>query len=185
MEFSISWDIIFGAMLAISFLGILFCSHRFTLRVVLGTYISLILSEATALLFENALVPLIPDFQNWVSENDVYFYMGIRLALFLIILILFVIKGHYHVHHKSHDMWIMRAILHFFFALIASSLMVVTLFVFLSGESVIDALLGTFAPIAWFDASLFIPMAVEYYGIWLILPAVGMLLNSIFGGKNK
>ncbi len=184
MEFALSWDIVFGALLAITFLVILICSHRFTLRVVLGTYTALILSEAVALTFDNVFVPMIPELQNWVSENDLYFYMVVRLVIFLAILILFVLKGHYHVHHKEHGMWLMRAILHFLFAVIASGLVIITLFVFMSGESVIDALLGTFAPIDWFDASTYIPMAVEYYGIWLLLPAVGMVLNTIFGGSQ-
>lgn len=184
MEFSLSWDIVFGALLAVSFLLILFCSHRFTLRVILGTYLALILSEAVALVIDNALVPAIPEFQNWVSENNLYFYLAIRLVVFLAILTLFVVRGHYHVHHKAHDMWLMRAIIHIVFAVIASGLLITTLFVFLSGESVIDALLGSFAPIDWFDTSEFIPMAVEYYGVWLILPAVGMLLNSIFCGRD-
>lgn len=185
MELSISWDIVLGALLAVSFLATLFCSHRFTLRVVLGTYLALILSEAVALLFDSAIIPMLPDLQSWVAENSLYFYMGIRLLVFLVILILFVMRGHYHVYHKAHRMWIMRAVLHFLFALMTSVLLVTTIFVFLSGESVIDALLGTFAPIDWFDTSQFIPMAVEYYGIWLLLPAVGMLLNSIFGEKNE
>lgn len=184
MEIQLSWDIVFVALLVVVF-GILFLRpHKFTLRILLGTYISLIIAEGGSFFLEKIIFPAAPELQNWVSEKEILVFMCIRLVLFGVAMILFLSRAHYHIEHKVHDHWLARSIIHLFFAGLISILVVGSIFSFLSGNSVIEATLGTFAPNAWFDRSILIEPVLRFFGLWLSLPALGMLIVSTIGPKE-
>ncbi len=184
MEVQLSWDIIFLALIIVVFSLAFIRPHKFTLRLLLGTYLSLIIAEGVAFFLGVAILPAAPVFQNWVSENELFFFMGVRLILFLIALSLFIIRGHYHVAHKKHDHWLARSIIHISFSALTSFLFVTSIFSFLSGNSVIESVLNNFAPNPWFDNSIIVETALQSYGIWIALPAIGMLLASIIHPRD-
>ncbi len=184
MEIQLSWDVVFVALLVVVF-GILFLRpHKFSLRLLLGTYLSLIIAEGGAFFLEKIILPAAPELQNWVSEKEILVFMCIRLVLFGAAMLLFLSRAHYHIEHKVHDHWIARSIIHLVFSLLISLLIVSSIFSFLSGNSVIEAALGTFAPNDWFDTSLFILPILNIFGLWLALPAVGMILVSVIGPRE-
>jgi len=184
MEVQLSWDIIFLALIVVVF-GVAFIRpHKFTLRLLLGTYLSLIIAEGAAFFLEGVILPAAPALQSWVSENGIFFFMGVRLILFFVALSLFIIRGHYQVEHKKHDHWLARSIIHISFAALTSLLFVTSVFSFLSGNSFIESLLNNFAPNPWFDSSIVVEMALQSYGVWLALPAIGMLVASIVHPRN-
>ncbi len=184
MELQLTWDVVFVALVIIVF-GVAFIRpHKFTLRLLFGAYLSLIVTEGSSFFLEKIILPAAPSLQNWVSENEVFFFMGIRLLIFLVAISLFIIRGHYHVEHKKHTHWLARLITHISFSALTSLLIVTSVFSFLSGNSFLEALLNNFAPNPWFDNSIIISVALQSYGVWFALPAIGMLIVSIIGSRK-
>lgn len=184
MEIQLSWDIIFVAILVVVF-GILFLHpHKFSLRFLLGTYLSLIVAEGGSFFLEKIIFPAAPELQNWVSEKEILVFIIIRLLLFGTAMLLFLSRSHYHIEHKAHDHWLARSIIHVLFAGLISFLFVGSIFSFLSGNSVIEATLGAFPPNGWFDSSLLVSPILHIFGVWLALPAIGMLIVSIVGPRE-
>jgi len=184
MELQLSWDIVFVALILVMFGVAFFRPHKFTLRLLLGTYLSLIVTEGVTLFLGKIIIPAAPELQSWVSEREIIFFMSIRLLLFLTAMLLFLLRGHYRIEHKKHDHWFARSMIHMLFAALVSLLISTSIFSFLSGNSVIEAALGGFPPNAWFDGSILIEPLLQGYGAWLALPAVGMLIVSIIGPRD-
>ena len=184
MEIQLSWDIVLVTLLAVVFGILFFRPHKFSLRFLLGTYLSLLLTEGGSFFLEKIILPAAPDLQNWVSEKEILFFMCIRLAFFGASMLLFLSRSHYHIGHKPHDHWLTRSIIHVFFAGLISLLLVGTIFSFLAGNSIIEAALGTFPPNGWFDSSLIVAPILRFFGFLLVLPAIGMLLVSIVGPRD-
>ncbi len=91
MELQLSWDVVFVALLIVVF-GVAFIRpHKFTLRLLLGTYLALIITEGGSFFLEKTILPAAPALQNWVSENGIFFFMSIRLIIFLFAIILFLV----------------------------------------------------------------------------------------------
>jgi hypothetical protein len=184
MEIQLSWDIVFVAVFII-ILSIAFIRpQKFTLRLLLGTYISLIVAESVAFFLEKIILPVAPTLQEWVSERAILVFTSTRLLFFVVAIILFLVRGHYHIEHKKRDHWLARSIIHLIFAILTSLLLSISFFAFLSGNSIIDAVLDGFLPNAWFDGSLLVEPMLHIFGVWLALPAVGMLIASIFTPKE-
>lgn len=184
MELQLTWDILFVALIVFVFAVAFIRPHKFTLRLLLGTYLSLIIAEGAAFFLEKIIIPAAPALQNWVSENDIFFFMSVRLILFFAAISIFITCGHYHIEHKKHDHWLARSIIHFSFAALISLLFVTSVFSFLSGNSFIEAILNNFSPNPWFDNSILVPFALQLYGILLALPAIGMLIASVISPRD-
>lgn len=184
MEIQLSWDIVFVAVFIIVFGFAFIRPHKFTLRLLLGTYLSLIIAESAAFFLEKMILPFAPMLQNWVSERTLLVFTSIRLLSFIVAIVLFLVRGHYHIEHKKHDHWLVRSIIHLTFAIITSLLLSISLFAFLSGNSLLDIILGGFLLNDWFDNSFFIEPMLHVFGVWLALPAVGMLIVSIIKPKE-
>ena len=184
MEIQLSWDIVFVGLFIVMF-GIAFLRpHKFSLRLLLGAYLSLLTAEGGSFFLEKIILPAAPELQNWVSEKELLVFICVRLLLFGVAMILFLSRAHYHIEHKVHDHWLARSIIHLVFSVLISLLVVSSIFAFLSGNSVIEAALGTFAPNGWFDSSLFILPILNMFGVWLVLPAVSMIIVSIIGPRE-
>lgn len=184
MEIELSWDIVFVAFLIVAFGALFLRSHKFGVRLLLGTYLSLILAEGLSFFIENIILPAAPTLQNWVSEQEILVFMILRLMIFGAGIVLFLARDHYKIEHKAHDHWLARTIIHILFTGIISLLIVGSIFAFLSGNSVIEATLSSFAPNAWFDESLFITPVLQLFGLWLVLPALGIVVISIIGPRD-
>ena len=115
MELPLSWDIVFVILFIVVFGVALIRPHKFTLRLLFGTYLSLMIAEGAVFFFEKIILSVAPMLQSWVSEREVLVFMGLRVFLFAVALTLFLIRGHYHIEHKKHDHWLARLILHIFF----------------------------------------------------------------------
>jgi hypothetical protein len=184
MELKLSWDVVFMVLFLVIF-GVAFIRpHKFTLRLLLGTYLALLIAEGGALFLEKIIIPIAPELQIWVSEHNVLFFMIVRLLLFFVSLLLFLSRAHYHIEHKHHDHWFVRSTIHFFFAALIGILISTSVFALLSGNSIIEAALAGFAPNAWFDSSKLVEPFLHFFGIWIVLPAMGMLLVSILHPKG-
>ena len=184
MEIQLSWDIIFVGLFIVVF-GVAFLRpHKFSLRLLLGTYLSLLTAEGGSFFLEKIILPAAPELQNWVSEKELLVFMGVRLLLFGVAMILFLSRAHYHIEHKTHDHWLARSIIHLVFSVLISLLIVSSIFAFLSGNSVIEAALGTFAPNDWFDTSLFVLPVLNIFGLWVVLPAISMIIISVIGPRE-
>lgn len=184
MEIKLSWDIVFVGLFIVIF-GITFLRpHKFSLRLLLGTYLSLLTAEGGSFFLEKVILPAAPELQSWVSEKELLVFMCVRLILFGIAMILFLSRAHYHIEHKAHTHWLARSIIHLVFSVLISLLIVSSIFAFLSGNSVIDAALGTFIPNDWFDNTLFVLPILNIFGLWLVLPAISMIIISVIGPRE-
>lgn len=184
MELQITWDIVFVALFFVLFGVTLLRPHKFTLRLLLGTYISLLVAEGTTLFLENVILPSSPALQSLVGEQEMIVFMGLRIIFFTLAIVLFLVQGHYQIEHKKHDHWLVRLALHTLFAGLASLLLSLCFFAFLSGDTVVSVLLGNFFSTGWFTESFFVRPFLQTFGLWVVLPAVGMLFTNIFSPKD-
>ncbi len=184
MEVQLTWDIVFIALFFVLFGVAVIRPHKFTLRLLLGGYLALIVAEGIALVFQKGLLPSSPALQSLLGASDSYAFIGLRVSLFLFALLLFLLQGHYHIEHKRHDHWLARLVIHVVFAILASMLLCGTIFAFLSGADLLALVLEGDIPHDWFINSYLVRPLLKSLGIWLVLPALGMWLVNIFGPRG-
>jgi hypothetical protein len=182
MEFVLTWNLVLLGGLILLFAYNFLLGQNATIKLILSMYIAVLTADGVARLFQEAMVVLSPGLQALIGSGSVKFFIFLRIAIFLLAIIIFVIKGGFHIHLEKHNHWAARTIIHGAFAILSAILFVSTILIYLSGSSFAEGIIYA-SKISIYQESLIAQMLIDYYQIWFSLPAIGFLLTSFFFPK--
>ncbi len=140
MNITLSWDlfviVFFIVIMAYSFI----IGRDNTLKVILGTYVAMIAADSGGILFGkyftgSLMFNKILALTSIGSEEEVV--VLIKVAIFVIFVILFAIRGAFEVNTLADRSPFIRLVLSAIYAIMSAGLIISTVLVFISGVSIV------------------------------------------------
>lgn len=182
---ALTWNLVILAAFVMLFAYNFLLGQNSTLKLVLSTYIAVLTSDGIAKILKEFIIDPSPGIQSLLGENPEQFFTGLRLIIFLIALVIFVVKGAFKISVEKHDHWALRTAIHAAFAVLSASLFLATVLIYLSGNSFVEGMLFA-KEITIYRESLLAQILIDYYQFWFSLPAIAFLVTSfLFSDKEK
>lgn len=185
MDFPLTWNLVLvvGFMLMFAYHFIL--GQDATVKMIISIYVSILTADGISNILKEYVFEVAPGFLEMVGTNKPMFYIGMRLVLFMLCIVVFVTKGGLKIELEKHEHWAYRGALHAVFAVLSAALFISTLLIYLSGSSFVEGMLA--APrIDIYRESQLARVLIDYYQIWFSLPAMAFFITSfIFERKSK
>lgn len=189
MNIVLSWDlfviVFFVVIVSYSFI----IGRDNTLKVILGTYVAMIAADAGGNLFADyfggsQMFMKLLNFASVGNEHEAMVF--VKVILFVILVILFAVKGAFEVDTVDDRSALIRLVLSVVYAVMSAGLIISAVLVFISGVSMVSG--GNFADgtALWgiYDASEFIRSIVNNSHLWFSLPALSFLIHSLYTKKE-
>ncbi|MCF7812093.1 hypothetical protein K9M59_00590 [Candidatus Gracilibacteria bacterium] len=177
MELALTWNLVILAVFIMLFAYNFLLGQNSTLKLILSLYIAVLTSDGIANILRQFIFDPSPGLRSLLGENYEQFFTGTRLILFLVAMVIFVVKGAFHISVEKHDHWALRTGIHAIFALLSSALFLATVLIYLSGNSFVEGMLFA-KEITIYQESLLAQILIDYYQFWFSLPAIAFLVTS-------
>ncbi|MCB9809372.1 hypothetical protein H6771_00110 [Candidatus Peribacteria bacterium] len=177
MEILLNWDMVlfsaFVVLMAYNFI----LGQNATIKLLLSIYIAIMTADGVAIAIRKYLVDPSPGWQDLLGAHEDTFFITLRLGLFLLSIVLFVVKGGFQIAVEEHEHWAARMGLHGIFAALAALLFLSTVLIYVSGSSFVEGML--YAPdLSIYQESSMVRLLVDYYQLWFSLPGMCFLVAS-------
>ncbi len=184
MEIALTWDLVILSVLVMLFAYNFLLGQSSTIKLILSTYIAVFTADGVAMLLKRFLLDASPGFQQMFEGQEQEIFTAIRLGLFLVAIVIFVVKGAFSVDVERHDHWALQALIHTVFAALSAALFLSTILIYLSGNSFVEGMLR--APsISIHQESFLAQILIDYYQVWFSLPAIAFLVSSFLLPKKQ
>lgn len=177
MDFSLSWDLVLIGIFLILFAYNFLLGQNGTLKLILSIYIAILTADGLTQIVQDFIILPSPNLSSIIIAHEVAFYTGLRLLLFFVAIVTFVVKGGFHIKIEPHDHWLVRLIIHGLFSAMAVILFLSTILLYISGKSFITGITEVHE-ISLYSESYITQMLIDYYQIWFTLPAMAFLISS-------
>ncbi len=185
MEIALTWNLVILIIFVVLFAYNFLLGQNATIKLILSIYIAILTADGVARILKDFVLDQSPGFQQLIGTNEVEIFMGIRMVLFLAAIIIFVVKGAFHISIEKHDHWALRMVIHTIFAALSAALFLSTILIYMSGNSFVDGMVVA-KEISIYKESLLAQLLINYYQFWFSLPAIAFLITSfLFDGKTK
>ncbi len=188
MNISLSWDlfviVFFVVIVAYSFI----IGRDNTLKVILGTYVSIIAADAAGSLFAtyfagSALFLNILKFASVSNEQEAV--VLVKVTIFVVLVILFAVKGAFEVDTVDDRSAAIRMVLSVIYAVMSAGLIISAILVFVSGVPLISNNVGAITVAnggLWdiYTKSALIRNIVQHSHLWFSIPALSFLIHSLY-----
>ena len=177
MDFVLSWDLVLVAIFGILFAYNFLLGQNGTLKLILSTYIAILTADGLTQIIQDFIINPSPGVNALIIGHEVGFYTAIRLFLFFVAIVVFVVKGGFHIKIEKHDHWAARIIIHGLFSAMAVILFLSTILIYISGKSFITGITEA-TSISLYSESYITQILIDYYQIWFTTPAMAFLISS-------
>lgn len=183
MDLPLTWNVVLIAAFVLMFAYHFILGQDATVKMIISIYVAILTADGVGNLIKTYVLDVAPGFHELV-ENQYVFYTVLRLFLFMVCIIVFVVKGGLKIELEKHEHWMFRGTLHAIFAVLSAALFIATILIYLSGNSFIDGML--IAPrIAIYEQSELARVLIDYYQVWFSLPAIAFFITSFFFEKDS
>lgn len=188
MNLHLSWDlfilVFFAVVIAYSFI----IGRNQTLKVILGTYVSILCSDGIGNLFAKYLAPsqpflrLMKLFAIGSEDQAVIFF---KVLVFLVLIVLIAVRGMFQVESDEHGSVSVRLIIKMLLGLMSAGLMMSTVLVFISGSSLIGTdITGSNILLEVYNDSRLVRIMVDFANIWFFLPGITFIILGVLHKKS-
>lgn len=177
MEIVLTWDLVLASAFVVLFVYNFMLGQDSTVKLILSVYIATLTADGVAKIFKEFLFDNSPGIQSLVGGGETEIFTIIRIVLFLLAIVFFVIRGAFHVGLEKHDHMVIRTTVHAIFAALSAILFLATILIYLSGNSFVEGMLFA-SQIAIYSESFIARILIDYYQFWFSLPAIMFLLSS-------
>ncbi len=184
MEIALSWNLVLLAVLVMLFAYNFLLGQNATVKLTLSIYIAIFTADGIAKIFREFLFDNSENLQKLFGAQESNIFRVIRITLFLLFIVIFVLKGAFHVQIERHNHWALRMIIHALFAAFSAFLFMATILIYLSGNSFVEGMIFA-KEIQIFGDSLIAQILIDYYQFWFTLPALAFLATSFLFEKHK
>lgn len=190
MNIKLSWDlfviVFFIVIVAYSFI----MGRDKTLKVILGTYISIIAADAVGKLFGlyfsgSALFMKFLSMASVSNEDEAIIL--VKVAVFVGLVILFAVRGAFEVETVDDRSSLIRIVLSIIYAIMSAGLIICAILVFVSGISFLGGGNGeTLEKALWgiYNQSQIIRILIAHSYFWFSVPALSFLIHSLYTKKT-
>lgn len=179
MEITPTWDLVIASALILAFSYNFLLGKKGTIKLILSIYIAVLTADGIADILKSLIYDHSTGFQSLIGAKEMLVFMILRLVIFLASILVFVIKGGFHVHLDTHDHWLGRSVILAVFSLLSSALFVSTVLVYLSGNSFVEGMMAA-QQVNFYQESALARILIDYYQTWFSFPAIGFLVTSFF-----
>ncbi len=187
MEIALSWDLfiisIFTLIVAYSFIiGI----DR-TIKTVIATYLGLLTADGLVNIIDTHILinqKVIQGFQFLGYQDPQGNLLMFKVIIFLAVVVILTIKGNFSVSLKSDRFKLYNPVFTGLFGVLNSGLIVSTLLLYLSGNSIIEPHYANTEVLGLYSNSHYVRILVDYYSFWFSLPVLLILFLSIWPEKK-
>ncbi len=188
MNLHLSWDlfilVFFAVVVAYSFI----IGRNQTLKVILGTYVSILCADGLGNLFARYLAPsqaflrFMKLFAVGSEDQAIIFF---KVLIFLVLIVLISIRGMFQVESEEHGSMSVRIIVLFLLGLMSAGLMMSTVLVFISGSSLIGTdITGGNILLEVYNDSRLVRIMVDFANVWFFLPGIAFIILGILHKKS-
>lgn len=173
----LSWDlfvlVFFAIVIAYSFI----IGRNQTLKVIIASYIAILTADGIGNLIQTYLLPTAPTLQGETGDQALVL---IKIFIFVTVIVLLVIKGGFQVNILPEQSLVTRIIANLSFGFLNAGLMVSTLLIYLTGGSFVTGTVEAGLQTNLYRESQFIQTIVDNYNVWFAVPAIALVLVSLF-----
>jgi len=177
MDFALSWDLVLIGIFCILFAYNFLLGQNGTLKLILSIYIAILTADGMTQIIQDFVILPSPNLSGIVIDHEVGFYTALRLIIFFIAIVTFVVRGGFHIKIEAHDHWFARLVIHGIFSALAVILFLSTILLYISGKSFITGITEV-TEISLYSQSYITQMLIDYYQIWFTTPAIAFLVSS-------
>ena len=177
MDFTLSWDLVLIGIFFILFAYNFMLGQNGTLKLILSVYIAILTADGLTQIIQDFIILPSPNLSALIIEHELGFYTFLRLFLFIVAIITFVMRGGFHIKIEPHDHPVARFVIHALFSAMAVVLFLSTILLYISGKSFITGITEVHT-ISLYSQSYITKMLIDYYQIWFTLPAMAFLVSS-------
>lgn len=183
MEFALTWNLVLVSILTMLFAYAFLLGQDKTIKLIISIYIAIMTADGAAALLK-WMIETSPGLGKLLGEGQTDVFIAIRVVLLLASIVIFVIKGGFHIKLDYHDHWMARMGIHMAFAALSSTLLVATGLIYLAGHSFVEGMIFA-KDIKIYEESFLAQIMIDYYQFWFSLPAVAFLVASFFFEPKK
>lgn len=173
----LSWDlfilVFFGIVIAYSFI----IGRNQTLKVIIASYMAILTADGLGNLIKVYLLPAAPTLQGEMGEEALVLT---KIFTFVLVVVLLAIKGGFRVDILPERSVVTRILANLSFGFLNAGLMVSTLLVYLTGGSFVTGTVQASFAANLYTESQFIQTIVDNYNVWFALPALALVVVSLF-----
>jgi hypothetical protein len=190
MNITLSWDLFVVVFLVVIIAYSLIIGRDNTLKVILGTYVSMIAADASGALFAqylsgSALFMKILKLATVGNEQEAIVF--VKVIIFVSLVILFAVKGAFEVDTIDDRSAAVRTALSIIYAVMSAGLIISAILVFVSGVALIGGGSSETTTTALWDVynqSKLIRSIVDHSTLWFSIPALSFLMHSFYTKKG-
>jgi hypothetical protein len=179
MDIALSWNLVLVAAFVVLFAYNFLLGQNSTVKLILSIYIATLTADGVASIIKQFVFDISPGFQSLTEGREEGVFASIRIALFISAIVIFVVKGGFHIHLEKHKHWAVRTAIHAGFSGISAALFLATILIYLSGNSFVEGMRNASEIVIYHD-SIFARILIDYYQFWFSIPAVAFLVTSFF-----
>lgn len=190
MNITLSWDLFILVFFIVIVAYSLIIGRDNTLKVILGTYVSMIAADAGGNLFGmyfGGSPLLLSAFKIAAVTNEDEAIVLVKLIIFVLFVILFAVRGAFDVSTADDRSAPVRFVLSIVYAVMSAGLIISAILVFVSGVSFIGGgSVETPATALWgiYLESQLIRVMLAYSYVWFAVPALVFLVHSLYTKKG-
>ncbi|PKL36545.1 hypothetical protein CVV38_01420 [Candidatus Peregrinibacteria bacterium HGW-Peregrinibacteria-1] len=190
MNITLSWDLFIIVFFVIIVAYSLIIGRDSTLKVILGTYVAMIAADALGFIFQHYMggSGLFQGILQLASvSNDQEAVVFVKIIAFVALVILYAVKGSFHVESFNERSGVIRVIIGSTYAILSAGLIVSAILIFVSGGSFISAgITGSQTTLNMLaNNSNLIDTIVSNSHLWFSIPALAFLLDSFLGSSKQ
>jgi len=176
-QIPLTWDLVLLSAFVMIFMYNFLLGQNSTIKLILSIYIAVLTADGIITLIEKVIFLQSPGFQDFFQDFEIEFFTATRILIFFIAVVIFVIKGAFHIKLERHRRLPIRTLIHTLFCVLSSVLFLATILIYLSGSSFVEGMLiANRIPI--YEQSYFARILIDYYQLWFSLPAVAFLITG-------
>ncbi len=184
MEIALTWNLVLLAILSMLFAYNFLLGQNSTIKLSLSIYIAMFTADGVAKIIKDILFENSATLQSLFGAYEMDIFRVMRVGLFLIAIIIFVVKGAFHISLNNQEHWGLRMLVQMLFALLSAMLLLATILIYLSGNSFVEGIIFA-REIKIFGDSLIAQILIDYYQVWFTLPAIAFLVTSFLSTSSN
>ena len=189
MNINLSWDlfivVFIGIVTAYSFI----IGRDQTLKVIAGTYVAILCSDALGNLFakhfagSETFLKLLKIFSIGDSDQATAFF---KVLLLIALVVLLSVLGHFHFRIEDNMPLSLKMAQVLFLGMLTGSLMISAMLIFVSGNSLVSSSITNYGVATGiYEQSRLVRLMIDYSNYWFFLPGVGIIAVGLFGKKTS
>jgi len=185
MDLQLSWNLFIVVFFVVISSYNLIIGKDNTIKVIVGTYIALIASDAIGEIFSHyfmgtQMFMLLAKEVHISGADDTIIFM--KVLLFVMMVILFAVRGAFVV--DSYGRGPVGLFFHLIYSVLSAGLIISTILILISGVSVIGGGAEVSEALrSLTEQSYLVTNMVYYHKFWFAMPAILFLLHSFIGEK--